>query len=522
MIKKTIIVVTLAFLVFVSVVNAQTDFFELVTTGSPKDVQSAIKKGTNVNYKNSVGTTALMCASANNPNPEVVKILLNAKADVNAKNEKGATVLMFAAKNNPNSDIIAILLKAGANVNVKDNSGTTALMFAAANNPNPEIFKMLLNAGADTKIKNDAGKTAFDYAQNNVSLKETDAHLQLIELSKKTITDIDGNVYRTVTIGNRVWMAENLKTTKLNNGTDISLITDNTTWEESTIPSHCWYNNDQTKFKAQYGALYNAYAVNTGKLAPIGWHVPSDKELEILSKVGYKNLLEGGKSGFNAKIIGYRSYNGEFTPHDHASLWSSKTKNGYYGLENLTLMIGTLIFSKTQFTPEVKVIGAMLGSQRIIEGLSVRCIENLDNEDFIGTWEEYNQRGVSCYESGDYMAATNYLNKSIEKNPNEPNAYYYKGLIDNDNNDKKSAISNFTKAIGFNPNYSVVYYNRGIAYEKMENYELAITDFTKAIELDPINADAYDHRGNVYNKLGMKREQKKDREKYDELKNTKK
>ncbi len=91
------------------------------------------------------------------------------------------------------------------------------------------------------------------------------------------ISDIDGNVYRTVTIGNQVWMAENLRTTKLNNGTDIVLITEQNLWEKLTSAAYCWYKNDSTK-AGKYGSLYNWYAVNTNKLCPEGWRVPSDKE----------------------------------------------------------------------------------------------------------------------------------------------------------------------------------------------------------------------------------------------------
>jgi uncharacterized protein (TIGR02145 family) len=93
-----------------------------------------------------------------------------------------------------------------------------------------------------------------------------------------TVTDYDGNVYNIVTIGTQVWMAENLKTTKYNDGTDIPLVTDNTVWSTLITPGYCLYNNDATTYKATYGALYNWYAVSTVKLCPSGYHVPSDVE----------------------------------------------------------------------------------------------------------------------------------------------------------------------------------------------------------------------------------------------------
>lgn len=93
-----------------------------------------------------------------------------------------------------------------------------------------------------------------------------------------TVTDIDGNVYKTILIGDQTWMAENLKVTRFNDGSAIPLILDSNEWNNLTTPGFCWYDNDSVVNKEEYGGLYNWYAVNTGKLAPIGWHVPSDQE----------------------------------------------------------------------------------------------------------------------------------------------------------------------------------------------------------------------------------------------------
>jgi uncharacterized protein (TIGR02145 family) len=73
-------------------------------------------------------------------------------------------------------------------------------------------------------------------------------------------------------------MVENLKTTKYNDGTDIPNVTDSVTWSTLTTPAYCWYKNNATANKDTYGALYNWYAVNTGKLCPGSWHVPTDIE----------------------------------------------------------------------------------------------------------------------------------------------------------------------------------------------------------------------------------------------------
>ena len=97
-----------------------------------------------------------------------------------------------------------------------------------------------------------------------------------------TVTDIDGNVYHLITIGTQVWLVENLKTTRYNDGAPIPLVTDSAAWSLLTTPGYCWYNNDIAN-KNPNGALYNWFAVNTGKLAPTGWHVPTDAEWTILT-----------------------------------------------------------------------------------------------------------------------------------------------------------------------------------------------------------------------------------------------
>jgi uncharacterized protein (TIGR02145 family) len=112
-----------------------------------------------------------------------------------------------------------------------------------------------------------------------------DALIDKLIQGKIDVADGEGNIYSTVKIGTLVWMAENLKTTKYNDGTDIPNVTINTAWAASTTGAYCWYNNDETANKVIYGALYNWYAVNTGKLCPVGWRVPCDAEWDQLARV---------------------------------------------------------------------------------------------------------------------------------------------------------------------------------------------------------------------------------------------
>jgi len=168
----------------------------------------------------------------------------------------------------------------------------------------------------------------------------------------------DGQEYKWVRIGEQIWMAENLRATKYNDGTDIPLVTDKTAWTNLTSPAYCYYNNDGD-LKDTYGALYNWYTVGTEKLAPTGWHVPTEtewNELEMTlgmkqseiddcficgtnegSKMaGNKELwIDGvlvhdanfGSSGFNALPAGYRagSY-GTFFNIGNSTHWWAATK----------------------------------------------------------------------------------------------------------------------------------------------------------------------------------------------------
>jgi uncharacterized protein (TIGR02145 family) len=103
------------------------------------------------------------------------------------------------------------------------------------------------------------------------------------QTSNEIITDIDGNIYHSVTIGTQVWMVENLKTTKYRNRDPIPNVTDGISWGTVTTGAYCWYNNDEPAYKNIQGALYNWHAVNTGNLCPTGWNVPTNVEWTTLT-----------------------------------------------------------------------------------------------------------------------------------------------------------------------------------------------------------------------------------------------
>jgi uncharacterized protein (TIGR02145 family) len=161
-----------------------------------------------------------------------------------------------------------------------------------------------------------------------------------------TITDVENNHYRIIQIGTQVWMAENLKTTKFNDGTFIPLVTDNTDWDNLSTPGYCWYDNDAATYKNTYGALYNWYTVSTGTLAPAGWHVPTDAEWIVLTDFLGGETVAGGKlkeagtihwqspntgatneTGFTALPGGYRGLYGAFSNVGGTGVWWSSTED---------------------------------------------------------------------------------------------------------------------------------------------------------------------------------------------------
>src|SRR5689334_2797997 len=93
-----------------------------------------------------------------------------------------------------------------------------------------------------------------------------------------TMTDVEGNVYTTVKIGNQWWMAENLKVTKFRNGNSISHYANAQDWSAG-IAGYCAWNDESNTITDFPGLLYNWYAVtDSNNIAPTGWHVPTDAE----------------------------------------------------------------------------------------------------------------------------------------------------------------------------------------------------------------------------------------------------
>ena len=178
------------------------------------------------------------------------------------------------------------------------------------------------------------------------------------------IDNRDNVEYSWIEIGSQHWMSENLKATKFNDGTAIDLVLDNTTWTNIATGAYCWFNNEESANMDTYGGLYNWHAVNTGKLCPVDWHVPTDEEWKILEKYlgmtqveaydwGERGTDVGDKlkgvgedwgntgtneSGFTALPSGFRRYDsGVF---QGGGYWWSTTESFPYGNYSLFRSLG--------------------------------------------------------------------------------------------------------------------------------------------------------------------------------------
>jgi uncharacterized protein (TIGR02145 family) len=201
------------------------------------------------------------------------------------------------------------------------------------------------------------------------------------------LLDFEGNVYKTVTIGTQVWMAENLKTTKYNDGTSVPFVADATAWSELSTPGYCWYDNDAVAYKDIYGALYNWYTVdaasNGGKnICPNGWHVPTDTEWTTLTDFvgGYSgtvgllketgtvhwrnpNEASSNSTGFTALPGGYCAYTGTFWYIGYTAAWWSSS----WWSSSETLAAWARFITETNL---------VRNGQEKKDGFSVRCLKD--------------------------------------------------------------------------------------------------------------------------------------------------
>jgi len=197
-----------------------------------------------------------------------------------------------------------------------------------------------------------------------------------------TVTDIDSNVYPVVIIGTQYWMAENLKTIRYNDNTTIPLVTSTSAWTNLTSAAYCWYDNDSATYASAYGALYNWKAVDTDKLCPTGWHVPTNNEwITMLDYVGgdtiaASKLKETGnthwtssnedatnETGFTALPGGYRGTNGSFLRLGTSGHWWTATSY------SSTHAIAKSMSSDTSLVNSGN-------ANKCVGGMSIRCVKD--------------------------------------------------------------------------------------------------------------------------------------------------
>jgi uncharacterized protein (TIGR02145 family) len=196
-----------------------------------------------------------------------------------------------------------------------------------------------------------------------------------------SMTDKDGNTYKTIPIGTQTWMVRNLKTTKFSDGTAIPVVTDPVLWSNTTSPACCWQNNDPIR-KVTYGVLYNWYVVQSGKLCPVGWHVPTDEEWIILTDylggedVAGSKLKEVGFTHWTSPNTGatdethFSAFPGGFRHNGPDASFDGLTKNGYWWSATSGSDWASV---RLMFSDSKNIEKSVISKQ---SGLSVRCVQN--------------------------------------------------------------------------------------------------------------------------------------------------
>lgn len=195
--------------------------------------------------------------------------------------------------------------------------------------------------------------------------------------------DVDGNNYKTVIIGTQTWMAENLKVTHYNDGSNIPNVTDSIEWSRLSTPAYCWYHNNYNIYGTVYGALYNWSAVHTGKLCPAGWHMPSKAEWDTLNTFlkpsACSKLKETGtthwaeddgatnETGFTALPAGIRQNTGAFDLMTGYTAWWTSTLYGWYNGGN---------YAWNSFIQYHSNDLQINWGGEIVRGYSVRCLKD--------------------------------------------------------------------------------------------------------------------------------------------------
>lgn len=196
-------------------------------------------------------------------------------------------------------------------------------------------------------------------------------------LAGTKVIDIDGNIYNTVVIGSQVWMAENLRTSKYNDGTPVPLVTLNSIWTSLKTGAYCWYNHDSATYEIPYGKLYNFYVASSGKICPKGWHVPNNTTVSALityldSRFAADKLKEAGTTHWIRTSINVTNETG-FTalPGGARDLGFRDIRNKGFWWTSSMLKVDAAYFSMDAVDSRV-----LLNEFPERTGFSIRCIRD--------------------------------------------------------------------------------------------------------------------------------------------------
>jgi uncharacterized protein (TIGR02145 family) len=282
------------------------------------------------------------------------------------------------------------------------NVGTPQNATDAANKEYVDVLGLKIDS-----IKNTSYMDEINILKSEIELLKKS--LEEVQLSTgQLVKDIDGNVYKTVTIGTQTWMAENLRVTKWNDGTLIDCIPDSAGWWQRISggiapPAYCYYENNKDSI-IKYGLLYNWHVTENKNVCPDGWHVPSYDEWWVLNKylsannfnydgttvinkiaksmakkgdwkysivegsVGDVNYMEFmNKSGFSAVPSGKRDYYAKFVEKYESTKWWAS--NSSYVASMKSGLYAAIKYNENKLTicsPGTNTVAA----------ISIRCVKD--------------------------------------------------------------------------------------------------------------------------------------------------
>jgi len=188
------------------------------------------------------------------------------------------------------------------------------------------------------------------HLRNNSNVNKSESVETTFGEIKDSVADADGNLYYAVKIGSQLWINENVKTTKYNDGTPIEHVTDDKRWNKMTSGGYCYQENDITR-ASLYGIYYNWYAVNSGKLAPEGWRVPTDEDWNVLEKYlsNYGKNRDGSRTGSRIGVVlaARTNWSRDLTEDNVGSTLARNNKTGFSALPGGYRFIDGLFYSQS-------------------------------------------------------------------------------------------------------------------------------------------------------------------------------